>query len=183
MSPPTIASATSWGAVFAGDRASSTIAPPSSSFGGTARRCGTDSARRSTSNGVTCFPCSKALTSPAETRTARAADCSCRSGASARRRNRWPQACTEDMALSSAVTPDRLDRRASAVYRNQPRFSIFGVGPYTFCKWKVMVSGFYKSWRFVAVGPVENRPVLCDDTCYFLPCRSAGRGAAASRAS
>lgn len=68
---------------------------------------------------------------------------------------------------------DRLDRRASAVYRNQPRFSIFGVGPYTFCKWKVVVSGFYKSWRFVAVGPHENRPVLCDDTCYFLPCRSA----------
>jgi SAM-dependent methyltransferase len=68
---------------------------------------------------------------------------------------------------------ERLDRRASAVYRNQPRFSIFGVGPYTFCDWKVMVSGFYKSWRFVPVGPVHGRPVLCDDTCYFLPCRSA----------
>jgi len=68
---------------------------------------------------------------------------------------------------------ERLDRRASSVYRNQPRFSIFGVGPYTFCKWKVMVSGFYKSWRFVAVGPADGRPVLCDDTCYFLPCRSA----------
>jgi hypothetical protein len=68
---------------------------------------------------------------------------------------------------------ERIDRRASSVYRNQPRFSIFGVGPYTFCKWKVAVSGFYKSWRFVAVGPVQNRPVVCDDTCYFLPCRSA----------
>jgi hypothetical protein len=68
---------------------------------------------------------------------------------------------------------DRLDRRASSVYRNQPRFSIFGVGPYTFCKWKVMVSGLYKSWHFVAVGPVNGRAVLCDDTCYFLPCRSA----------
>ena len=68
---------------------------------------------------------------------------------------------------------ERLDRRASAVYRNQPRFSIFGVGPYTFCDWKVMVSGFYKSWRFVPVGPLNGRPVLCDDTCYFLPCRSA----------
>jgi hypothetical protein len=67
----------------------------------------------------------------------------------------------------------RLDRRASSVYRNQPRFSIFGVGPYTFCKWKVMVSGFYKSWKFVPVGPIGNRPVLCDDTCYFLPCASA----------
>jgi hypothetical protein len=68
---------------------------------------------------------------------------------------------------------ERLDRRASSVYRNQPRFSIFGVGPYTFCKWKVAVSGFYKSWRFVSVGPVQNRPVICDDTCYFLPCHSA----------
>lgn len=68
---------------------------------------------------------------------------------------------------------ERLDRRASAVYRNQPPFSIFGVGPYTFCKWKVMVSGFYKSWKFAAVGPFENRPVVCDDTCYFLPCGSA----------
>jgi hypothetical protein len=36
-----------------------------------------------------------------------------------------------------------------------------------------MVSGFYKSWQFVAVGPAKGRPVLCDDTCYFLPCRSA----------
>jgi hypothetical protein len=68
---------------------------------------------------------------------------------------------------------ERLDRRASSVYCNQPRFSIFGVGPYTFCKWKVMVSGFYKSWKFVAVGPIGNRAVLCDDTCYFLPCASA----------
>ncbi len=68
---------------------------------------------------------------------------------------------------------ERLDRRASVVYRNQPRFSVFGVGPYTFCDWKVMVSGFYKSWRFVPVGPANGRPVLCDDTCYFLPCRSA----------
>jgi hypothetical protein len=68
---------------------------------------------------------------------------------------------------------ERLDRRASVVYRNQPRFSVFGVGPYTFCDWKVMVSGFYKTWRFVPVGPANGRPVLCDDTCYFLPCRSA----------
>ena len=68
---------------------------------------------------------------------------------------------------------ERLDRRASSVYRKQPRFSIFGVGPYTFCKWKVMVSGFYKSWQFAAVGPAKGQPVVCDDTCYFLPCRSA----------
>jgi hypothetical protein len=67
---------------------------------------------------------------------------------------------------------ERLDRRASRVYRGQPRFSIFGVGPYTFARWKVVVSGFYKTPQFAAVGPVGGRPVVCDDTCYFLRCAS-----------
>lgn len=68
---------------------------------------------------------------------------------------------------------ERLDRRASRVYRDQTRFSIFGVGPYAFAPWKVVVSGFYKTLRFMAVGPVDGRPVVCDDTCYFLPCASS----------
>jgi hypothetical protein len=68
---------------------------------------------------------------------------------------------------------ERIDRRASRIYREQPRFSIFGVGPYTFSPWKVLVSGFYKTPKFVAVGPVRSRPVVCDDTCYFLPCAQA----------
>lgn len=73
---------------------------------------------------------------------------------------------------------ERLDRRASRVYRDQPRFSIFGVGPYAFAPWKVVVSGFYKSLKFVAVGPLDGRPVVCDDTCYFLPCDSAAEARA-----
>jgi hypothetical protein len=72
----------------------------------------------------------------------------------------------------------RLDRRASRIYRQQPRFSIFGVGDYTFAPWKVAVSGFYKTPQFVAVGPLGGRPVVCDDTCYFLPCQT---GSAARR--
>jgi methylase of polypeptide subunit release factors len=68
---------------------------------------------------------------------------------------------------------ERLERRGSSVYRNQPPFAVFGVGPYTFSRWKVVVSGFYKKRLFAAVGPVRRRPVVCDDTCYFLPCRSA----------
>jgi hypothetical protein len=76
---------------------------------------------------------------------------------------------------------ERLDRRASRVYRDQPRFSIFGVGPYTFARWKVVVSGFYKTWRFIAAGPVRNRPTLCDDTCYFLPCASEAEARARAK--
>ena len=67
---------------------------------------------------------------------------------------------------------DRLDARASSIYRNRPRFSVFGVGPYSFAPWKVAISGFYKRLDFRCVGPVEDKPVVLDDTCYFLPCRT-----------
>lgn len=65
-----------------------------------------------------------------------------------------------------------LGKRASAVYRNRPPFSVFGVGSYTFAPWKVAVSGFYKDLHFTAVGPREARPVVFDDTCCFLACET-----------
>jgi hypothetical protein len=67
---------------------------------------------------------------------------------------------------------ERLDSRASSIYRNRPRFSMFGIGPYTFAPWKVATSGFYKRLDFRCVGPVGGKPVVLDDTCYFLPCRT-----------
>ena len=67
---------------------------------------------------------------------------------------------------------DFLAKRASVVYKNKPRFSIFGVGPYTFSPWKVAISGFYKKLQFVKVGPIDGKPAVFDDTVYFLPCRS-----------
>lgn len=65
-----------------------------------------------------------------------------------------------------------LDSRSSSIYRNRPRFSIFGVGDYSFAPWKVSISGFYKKLDFVPVGPKDGKPVMLDDTCYFLPCES-----------
>lgn len=67
---------------------------------------------------------------------------------------------------------DRLDARGSVIYRDKPRFSIFGVGAYTFAPWKIAVSGFYKTLNFVKVGQVDGKPVVMDDTIYFLPCQS-----------
>jgi len=63
-----------------------------------------------------------------------------------------------------------LDRRRSTIYSGQPRFAIFGVGDYSFAPWKVAISGMHKSLQFVVLGPVENKPAVLDDTCYFLPC-------------
>lgn len=62
-----------------------------------------------------------------------------------------------------------LDDRKSSIYKTQPRFAIFGIGEYSFAPWKVAISGFYKRLRFSVVGPLDDRPVMLDDTCYFLP--------------
>ena len=67
---------------------------------------------------------------------------------------------------------DRLDRRGSAVYRNRPRFSIFGVGEYAFAPWRVAISGFHKEFRFRVIGSFENKPIVQDDTSYFVACGS-----------
>jgi hypothetical protein len=63
-----------------------------------------------------------------------------------------------------------LDARKSSIYRLRPRFSLFGLGPYSFTPWKVAISGLYKKLHFVPVSPHDNRPVVFDDTCYFFPC-------------
>jgi hypothetical protein len=64
---------------------------------------------------------------------------------------------------------EALNERKSSIYRRQPPFSIFGIGEYSFAPWKVAISGLYKRLRFSVVGPHEQRPVMVDDTCYFLP--------------
>ncbi|MBD3672918.1 MAG: SAM-dependent DNA methyltransferase [Planctomycetaceae bacterium] len=65
-----------------------------------------------------------------------------------------------------------LDGRKSSIYKKRPRFSVFGIGPYSFAPWKVAVSGLYKSISFVVVPPVKKRPVMVDDTCYCVGCHS-----------
>jgi hypothetical protein len=61
-----------------------------------------------------------------------------------------------------------FEKRKSSIYRGKPRFSIFGVGEYSFKAYKVAISGLYKEPFFSFVCPVDNRPVMLDDTCYFL---------------
>ncbi len=67
---------------------------------------------------------------------------------------------------------DLLDRRKSIIYQKRPKFSVFGIGEYSFSQWKVAISGLYKKLQFVVVGQYHNKPILLDDTCYFIPCSS-----------
>lgn len=65
-----------------------------------------------------------------------------------------------------------LDKRGSVIYRGKPAFSIFGIGPYAFEPWKVAISGFYKRLSFQLVPPHDDKPVMVDDTVYFLGCQT-----------
>ena len=58
--------------------------------------------------------------------------------------------------------------RKSSIYDNKPNFSIFGVGDYSFKKYKVAISGFYKSTNFALVLPGDEKAIQLDDTCYFI---------------
>lgn len=61
-----------------------------------------------------------------------------------------------------------LESRRSTIYKNKPDFSIFGVGSYTFLPWKIAISGLYKKLNFCLVGPIDQKPVIFDDTVNFL---------------
>jgi hypothetical protein len=65
-----------------------------------------------------------------------------------------------------------FDRRKSSIYKGKPPFSIFGVGDYSFAPWKVAISGLYKKLNFCLISPHEGKPVMLDDTCYFIACKT-----------
>jgi hypothetical protein len=61
-----------------------------------------------------------------------------------------------------------LDHRRSKIYQKNERFSMFGVGAYTFLPWKVAICGLYKRLDFRLIGPINDKPTVLDDTVYFL---------------
>jgi hypothetical protein len=70
-----------------------------------------------------------------------------------------------------------FNARKSSIYKNKAPFSMFGVGNYSFARYKVAVSGLHKSVRFHAIGMQEDRPIMLDDTCYFIALDSAAEAA------
>ncbi len=61
-----------------------------------------------------------------------------------------------------------LNKRKSKIYQHNPRFSIFGVGSYTFAPWKIAICGLYKKLDFRLIGKIDDKPAVFDDTVYFL---------------
>ena len=61
-----------------------------------------------------------------------------------------------------------FEHRKSSIYNNAPPFSMFGVGDYSYSKYKVGISGFYKRPLFSVLYSDDNKPVMTDDTSYFI---------------
>lgn len=61
-----------------------------------------------------------------------------------------------------------LDARKSIIYKNKPRFCIFGLGDYSFSKHKIVISSLYKSAPFSLISEIDGKPAMVDDTCYML---------------
>lgn len=61
-----------------------------------------------------------------------------------------------------------FNKRKSSIYTGKPPFSIFGIGDYSFAKYKVAISGMYKRTTFSLVMPDNGKPIMLDDTCYFI---------------
>ena len=61
-----------------------------------------------------------------------------------------------------------FERRKSSIYRGAPPFSMFGIGDYSYAKYKVGISGFYKQPLFSLLYSDDGKPVMTDDTCYFI---------------
>ena len=62
-----------------------------------------------------------------------------------------------------------FQRRKSVIYRKAPVFSMFGIGDYSYARYKVGVSGFYKTPLFSVLYSHDGKPVMTDDTSYFIP--------------
>jgi hypothetical protein len=62
----------------------------------------------------------------------------------------------------------KFDARKSSIYKDKPFYSIFGIGDYSFKPYKVAISGLYKNYKFSLILPFEGKPLMLDDTCYFL---------------
>ena len=62
---------------------------------------------------------------------------------------------------------ENFEKRKSSIYKNSPLFSMFGIGDYSFAKYKVGISGFYKN-PFFALLDGSDKPIMTDDTSYFI---------------
>lgn len=63
---------------------------------------------------------------------------------------------------------DAFTRRKSKIYNDADTFAMFGIGNYSYMPYKVCISGFNKIPLFALLFSANKKPVMLDDTTYFL---------------
>lgn len=61
-----------------------------------------------------------------------------------------------------------LQKRKSKIYKGNSEFAVFGIGDYSFLPYKICISGFNKQPFFSLVFSLDQKPVMLDDTSYFI---------------
>ena len=61
-----------------------------------------------------------------------------------------------------------FEKRKSKIYGNSTQFAMFGIGAYSYLSYKVCISGFNKKPFFALIYSEDSKPVMLDDTAYFL---------------
>jgi len=61
-----------------------------------------------------------------------------------------------------------INNRKSSIYKGKNKFSIFGIGKYSFKPYKIAVSGLYKNPSFTLLLTEDGKPLMADDTCCIL---------------
>ncbi len=54
------------------------------------------------------------------------------------------------------------------IYKKRPKFCIFGIGPYSFKKYKIAIAGLSKTTTFSLICPTDGKCAMLDDTCYLM---------------
>ena len=71
-------------------------------------------------------------------------------------------------ALRSANVPQKRNLKTLSGLDALTGKSNFDLGEYSFKNYKVAIAGLYKEPRFLLVMPIDRRPTMLDDTCYFV---------------
>ncbi len=76
---------------------------------------------------------------------------------------------THPLAYSYLIDHETaFSNRKSSIYKGKDKFSVFGIGEYSFKPYKIVVSSLYKTINFILVSQFEGKPIMVDDTCYQL---------------
>ena len=75
-----------------------------------------------------------------------------------------------DVVVRGGDVHDPVDHDGRGFHRLEHLglYCLFGIGSYTFLPYKIAISGLHKTLKFTMLEPRNGKPIIVDDTCYFI---------------